>query len=229
MTRLTSAEDSTPTEDIIRKEIDRWVDCAGVPQMNLLRLVLLRELIQNLHLEKSKCLANGNKPKAQEIKIWETQIQKLKDSQQLTGELFSLIQKSDSTPKRKRILPENLILALGRNNLDRFDRTWDTAIAAEAVSLGWHFWSMDAWVKISLLGEWNQTLTEKLWPHGLILFVESSQTQCELDESDSWRGTWMLALDPLLQNPNELSFHTKQWPGAIKDPPTPTSWKPIYP
>ena len=228
---------SAQPENIILRAADKWQDSEGLPQMNLIRLGLLRETLQNLHSEKSRCLAEGRKQAAQAIRSWEQKIEELKDLP-LLGNLMELVQSSPlpSTTqlKRKRLLPEALYNRMDREKLERYDRKWESAIAAEAISLNWHFWVLDSWVHIPFLEEWNKTLTEKLWPHGLILFTETSvadhaEIVQEDEDSAFWRGSWMTVLAPNFRDPKELSLNSNYWPGAVLKAPTPPQWKPIYP
>jgi hypothetical protein len=219
-------------DEIIRQDMDRWADCDGTPEMTLLRLSILRELIQKLHSEKSRCLANGLKAEAQSIKIWETRIEELRDHLSLYGDLMQLIQDPKSAPKKKRNIPEALFQNLDRDKLLRYDRKWEAAIVAEAITLNWKIWNLDAWVKIPSIEEWDTVLSQRLWPHSLVLFAESAQspnTGLSPSEDTYWHGRWMTLLHPHFNTPIELSLNLNTWPGAPETPPSLPQWKQIYP
>jgi hypothetical protein len=221
-------------EELIRQDMDRWADCSGSPEMTLLRLSILRQLIQNLHSEKSRCLASGLKTEAQAIKNWEVQIENLRDHISLQGDLLQLVQESLATPKKKRNLPEALFQNLDRDKLLRYDRKWEAAIAAEAIALNWKFWILDTWVKIPMIEQWDQAFSQRLWPHGLILFAESANAPERENLQDNadlmyWRGRWVTLLHPHFKTPMELSLNLKHWPGAPETPPSLPQWKRIYP
>jgi hypothetical protein len=221
-------------EGVIKKGLDRWLDCEGLPEMTLLRLALLRELIHNLHSEKSRCLASGKREEVKSIKEWETRLEDLRESSVLSGSLMDLLEDPSHIQKRKRILPEALFQNLDREKLVRYDRKWESTIAAEAATLGWNFWFLDSWVNIALLEEWNANLNEKLWPHGLVLFVESAdvktnEVSSEGGEIELWRGCWLTVIHPEFNDPNDLSLNLNRWPAAPQEPPTPVQWKMIHP
>jgi hypothetical protein len=226
---------TTRIQSILQKECDRWNDCHDLSQINLLRLGLLRELIQVLHSEKSRCLAEGRKENAQEIRDLESKVECLRDFNNLQGDLIQMIYKSSGeATRKKRLIPESLYLHLDRAKLERYDRKWECAIAAEAIALNWKFWYLDSWVKISGIEEWNKSLMDRLWPHGLVLFTESASTQNneiiqEMGNVPLWHGHWIIVLDTQLKHPTELSLHLNHWPGSPEEPPTPAQWKSLYP
>jgi hypothetical protein len=229
----------TPVEEIIQGVSERWQDCEGLPEMTLLRLAILRELIQMLHSAKSRCLAGGLKTEALDIKRWEVRIEEIKDSAILQGSLPQLLQQSSpSTPtlsKKKRNIPESLFTSFDRDKVLRYDRKWEAAILAEALSLNWKVWALDAWVNIPQIEEWDRAFTQRLWPHGLILITEnaksSQDSQSSSTDSDShcWQGRWTILLHPHFKHITELSLQLDRWPGSPEKPPSPPAWKRIYP
>src|SRR4051794_23570593 len=79
-------------EDLIARSSDRWKHCEGTEEITLLRLAMLRELIQVFHAEKSRCLATGKKDEAQQIRNWEARIHHLRDTSSLQDDLLTLLQ-----------------------------------------------------------------------------------------------------------------------------------------
>jgi hypothetical protein len=221
-------------EEIIQRETTRWSDCDGTPARTLLRLGLLRELTKTLHSEKSRCLASGLKSEVQKLKEWEAKIDLLRETLNVDGSLIDLLKlDGNQSHKKNRLLPEALFQKIDRNKLFRYDRKWEAAIAAEAISLKWPFWSLETWVKIPQIEEWNKTLEEHLWPRGLVLFIESATLQEKENASlqqDAllWRGHWVIILDSHFKSPQDLSLNIKNWPGAPETWPNPPQWKCIY-
>jgi hypothetical protein len=221
-------------KEIITRAAERWLDCQTSSESTLLRLAILREIVQSLHSEKSRCLANGLKSQAQVIKTWETKIEELRDGVTLDGDLLQLIDQFQTIQKKKRILPESLFQHLERDKLLRYDRQWEAAIAAEGLSHHWKLWTFHSWVEIPLIEEWSQAFAQRLWPHGLILFTESAHSkEADLQESQLeplyWKGRWTILLDSHFKSPAELSLNVSRWPGSpIKAPATP-QWKKLYP
>ena len=228
-------------EDLIERYMERWNDCASIPETTLLRLAVLHSLIQNLHSEKSKCLAKGLKAEAQVIKSFEQKIQLLRELPLLQGDLMAVINGAgDEQRKKKRLLPEALFQSIEREKLNRHDRLWESAMCAEAATLAWTLWYLETWVKISTIEEWDITLGQKLWPHGLVLFTENAQskeaphsfataTDSTAEEPVLWHGRWFLILHPQFQSPTDLSLNLNLWPGYPTTPPSPPYWKLLFP
>lgn len=226
----------TPTfEEMIYHKKERWAECEGTPEATLLRLALLREISTELHPEKSRCLAMGLKTEAREIKEWESKIETLRSNPSLSNDLAALIQNQESPKKKTRLLPESFLRIIGRDKLTRYDRQWEAALAAEACHLRWLFWRLNMWVEIQNIEGWSRMLGDRLWPHGLILFSESTEswppqkpTNQPIDES-LWHGQWILVIHPRFKHPGELPLNLAQWPGAPSKPPAAPTWKVLYP
>jgi hypothetical protein len=220
-------------EEIIKKYYDQWNDCAEGPDQTLLRISILRELIKTFHSEKSRFLARGLKTEAQLIKSYEAKIHLLRDLPKLPDPLRAMIQDpidEKTCSKKKRLLPELLFQSISREKLTRYDRSWEAIIAAEATSLSWTFWHLEAWVEIHQIEEWDQTLQQKLWPHGLVLFTENAQSETPtVNDSSLWQGRWFIGLHPHFKNPQELSLNLEHWPGFPETPPTKPHWELLYP
>ena len=215
---------------------ERWRHCEGQPESTLLRLAILRDIVRALHAEKSNYLAKGRKDLTQEIRKWETRLYDLRNEAKIEGELLQLISGDGPLRKRTRLLPEALFTSIERDKLDRYDRQWEHALAAEASTLGWRFWALEAWVEITLVEEWNARLSEQLWPTGVVLFVESSSTNSPKTPPPSamelecpiWRGRWILVVHPQFKNPAEIALNLAQWPGTPCEPPSPPAWKLLF-
>ncbi len=187
--------------EIIARASSNWDRCGTSEERTLLRLACLRDTIHDLHAERSRLLARGQKPEVQVLKTWETKIEELRGKSPLDGNLSDLLNGSQKAKNRTRLLPDSLFSLIQKEKLERHDRRWESAMAAEACVLGWRFWSIEAQVEIPLVEEWSQRLAEQVWPNGLILFVESNGNPAEL-----WPGKWILLLDSRFQKPEDLNF-----------------------
>ena len=163
-----------PGQNLLEQYAEKWRLCEGLPESDLLRLVVLRELLQSLHAEKSRLLSSGKRDESTSIRALETHIEELRNAKPLEGDLAALASGTAKFKKRSRLLPAAVFTAVDREKLERFDRKWEAAIAAEAISQGWRIWSLENWVEIPRVEEWNRKLVDQLWPHGIVLFVESA-------------------------------------------------------
>jgi hypothetical protein len=219
-------------QNIIGGHGERWRHTEGQPESTLLRLAVLRDIVRSLHAQKSRCLASGRRDLSQALRGWEQRLHELRNQAKLEGELTELVTGSTPIKKRTRLLPEALYAAIDREKLERYDRQWEAVLAAEAASLGWRFWALEAWVEITLVEDWNRALNEQLWPSGLVLFVESSGVQAPAPATDQefplWRGRWLLVVHPRFKSPEEIALNLSQWPGTPPEAPQPPHWKLLF-
>jgi hypothetical protein len=205
--------------------LPRWQDSAGLEETTLLRLALLRDLIRRLHAEKSACMARGQKAESQAFGETEKRLTELRGAATLDAPLDELLLRTSPIRRRTRLLPEALHSFIPKDRFDRYDRQWETAIAAEALSQGWRFWMLDAWVRIADAEEWHHQLGEHLHPHGLILFAESAPDALAAHAPpDLWHGQWHIVLKPRFLTPD---FRVQELSGT-SDQPQPPRWRLLY-
>ncbi len=207
-------------DNLLEESAEKWRICEGTQECDLLRLVVLRELLHGLHAEKSKLLSHGMRQDAASIRGIESRIEELRNCKPLDGDLRDLLSNEVKLKKRTRLLPDAIFSSLEREKLERYDRTWEAALTSEAVSQGWRIWALEAWVEISKVDEWNRRLVEQLWPHGVVLFVESAGSQ----NTSAWLGRWICVLHPKFRTPSEISLGFSNWAGTQSSP----SWKLLF-
>jgi hypothetical protein len=216
---------ANPLEDLVAQRSERWNDYQGMEESNLLRLAILRDLSRDLHLEKSKCLAQGNRDQAKEIKVWEDKLELLRTAGKLDGALMEVFSTADRLKKRTRLLPQQLFSYVEKEKFERYDRLWENEIAAEAASLGWNFWTLDTWVQIEKVEDWNTALSDGMLPHGVILFCEAVQDAAAVAGfQDHWKGRWLIVMKPDFKEP---SISLEHLPG-VSQKPTPPHWKLLF-
>jgi hypothetical protein len=220
------------TPELLAQSAEAWRLCDGVSGSSLLRLAILRDLLRSLHAEKSRCLATGKKNEAQQFRYWEQRIEDLRQGVDLKGELADLLREGITLRRRTRLIPQGLLAALGAEKLQRYDRKWESEIAAEACALGWKFWTLQSWVSIPLAEDWNRRLGERLWPNGIVLYVESLRQSPPGPSEPLWKGQWTVLLQPGYHSPQELSLDFDRWPGAPESSPLaqsePPAWKLLF-
>lgn len=228
----TETPNSTPIqtpEAIISHGVERWNHCDGLEEATIIRLAILRDLTREMHAEKSRYLALGKKTEAQGFKGIEKAMDELRGAGPLEGDLRGLLSGEIKPRKRTRLLPESLFSFIPKDKFERHDRIWESAIAAEAASLGWCFWRLEAWVSIAQVEDWQRALSSELMPHGVILFAESGSQSVEGGVpsdalADLWQGCWVIVLKSRYRTPD---FHVNQLPGSSQIP-RPPEWKLLF-
>jgi hypothetical protein len=223
---MTSPALQEELEQILLRQSESWNQTAGRPETTLLRLAILREIIRNIHARKSHFLATGRKTISQGLDQRETFLNELRHRTQLEGSLKEYLLGNVSVPGQPRILSDELLASIGKEKLTRHDRQWEAALAAEAAVLGWSFWSLEVWVEITQVEQWNLKLNELLWPRGLVLFVESGAAT-RVSEL-LWQGRWILTLPAGVHPSEEFKLTDGPWPGTPNQPPSPPTWKLLF-
>ena len=224
MTELEPILDQIP-EDALSRIRQRWDNSASLNTPTLIRLAMLRDLVRTIHASKSQFLAEGKRDKVLNIKLLEARIEDLKNSAVLEGTLSDLLRADYVVKKRTRVLPEALFLSMDREKLTRYDRTWEAVIASEAVDQGWCFWNLNIWVEMGQVEEFHHALSERLTPHGIVLFTESAADAGKpsaVPPRDSlWLGRWWILLESKYRTPE---FGVSTMPGVSSQPALP-HWK----
>jgi hypothetical protein len=213
----------TAAQEVIARFTARWNDSESVEESTLLRLAILRDLMREFHAQRSVLLASGKRAEAQGFREWEARAEAFRSAASLEGPLEELLHSGQPARKRTRLLPEALFSILEKDKFERYDRQWESTIAAEAASLGWRFWHLNAWVQISAVETWHRALSEKLNPHGIVLFAESAADTAGSDPN-LWHGQWLVVLKPRYLTPD---FHVRALPGSSETP-APPQWKLVF-
>lgn len=231
-----TADDSAKapkSEDWVERNAHLWrqLNETPGPATNLLKLGILREIHRTVHAQKSGSLAKGRRDEARRLGEIETRVEALRQQAKLDGELAELIGRPPAGKKRTRVLPDSLFNFIEKEKLERYDRHWEAALAAEACAAGWRFWILDAWVQIPLIEHWSATLSEQLWPHGVLLFVESAgflESRTDNPDDALWHGQWLAIVDPRYADPRDVTRGMDQWAGSTVAAPSPPHWKALY-
>lgn len=203
----------------------------------LLRLAIVRELVRQIHTLRSELLARGRLAEATELEYRELffnyRFLEIRFEEARFREVFLA---SGRRTKPAPIVPAPLefpiTLAefLPTEKLNRHDRRLESEMAREALKQGWSFWNLDAWVEVQRVEEWAKTLEQRLWPKGVILFVESDgflqSFQVDGKERAFWHGRWTIITTPRVTDPTrDLAMDFENWGAIPKDPP---AWKLLY-
>ena len=103
-------------QNLLEQYAEKWRLCEGLPESDLLRLVVLRELLQSLHAEKSRLLSSGKRDESTSIRALETRIEELRNAKPLEGNLTALLSANAKFKKRSRLLPSTVFGAVEREN-----------------------------------------------------------------------------------------------------------------
>ena len=217
---------SALSQEIIEQSTQRWDHFEGREETTLIRLAILRDLSRALHAAKSSQLSVGKRDDAGLIQKWESKVGEYRTAGSLEFPFSTLLDGTANAKKRTRLLPETLFSNIEKEKFERYDRVWESTLAGEAVSLGWCFWALDAWIKIESAEKWQTSLANLLLPHGVILFAESApETHPPSELSSSiWQGRWYIVLNPKYKTPD---FGASKLLGTSLEP-TPPRWKLLF-
>jgi hypothetical protein len=199
---------------------ERWERVEGLPETDLLRLAITRDLMHALHADKSRLLSQGQREQGVFFKGHEKRMDEIRSSSPLTGDLRDILSGTTKLKKRTRLIPEALFSSIAREKLERYDRQWEAALASEACTQGWLFWTFEVRLDIAKIDVWNKRLNDTIWPNGVVLFIES----VTLENDAIWQGRWTLVLKPIFQRPDEFFPQFAQWEGAKG----PVTWKLLF-
>jgi hypothetical protein len=196
----------------------KWQEAGHRSACRLLRLEVLRELASRNHAALSRELALGTADASPELSQLDAYLEVVAD-QKATPEQLSLLESdlsrwierglrpgthaSVKTPVEPSKLPKELLQEIPQDRFERRDRRFERAIALEACRQNWHFWALEITLPIRKVETWNRDLIQKLWPLGVILFVEATLPSTpETPQGElSWRGRWHLVLCPSVSQP----------------------------
>lgn len=146
----------------------RWKKTDGLPSAKLLRAAVLRDLVRQLHTQKSRSLAEGRKEEVIPIHRIEQSIESIyragAGGKKNLKALLDEYPAEEASPEAPLSLPSALTSKISASALERYDRKWEKRIAASAVELGWKFWSLECWVTIRGVEIFNQALADRVWP-----------------------------------------------------------------
>lgn len=222
------------TIKIMEEQDHAWTECEGKAEENLLRLSLLRELSFRLHAEQSRLLAAGKKDDARTLKNDENHIDQLRlqNGQEISSQM-------------KKVFPKEFLKLIPPEKLVRQDRHWECAMAAEALQIGWNFWTLTTTIRVYDLEPWHHAFQNGLWPHGVVLWAENAEEApiknskmnskansktktkkaplpsplTETIREPTWRGNWTLIIRPEIKKADQLKIPFEKLPGAVPDAP----------
>jgi hypothetical protein len=164
----------------------------------LQKLQLLREFSSELHAGRSIALASGQQEWAEQMLALESSMMKLRKGHPLTGSLQDCLARPDHPVGISRSFSPDFEQAVGTEPFERFDRTWEKALALEALQIGWRFWALDAWVMIQQADQFHRSLGASLGTRGIVLFVEGTPGRSASSPSQGpmlWPGRWWIVLE----------------------------------
>jgi hypothetical protein len=203
----------------------------------LLRLAIIRELVRQIHTQRSELLARGRLAEATELEYRETffnyRFLEVRFEEARFREVFLASGRKtkpltiSATPLE---LPSGLAAAVPPEKLNRHDRKLEAEMAREALKQSWNFWTLDAWVEVQKVESWAKSLEQKLWPYGVVLFVESDgflkSFPVDGKSRAFWHGRWTIILTPRVKDPTQdLTMDFENWCAIPSDWP---SWKLLY-
>lgn len=227
-----SSKNQEPAPTLIRSKTDLWNQLSQLKDAELLKIAVLRDLVMDLHSEKSRLLATQHRAGARNLTLWENRIESLMNHDSLEGELVALIKNVALSSSNTPVIPPALFSVFSKDKILRADRKWEAALLRKSHELNWRFWNLEAWVEIPKIGEWSDTMKKALWPRGIFLFSESAAaapaSPSELTRG-FWHGQWWLTAAPEEDLIKTILENLKQWPGTAQKPPSPPQLKHVFP
>lgn len=152
----------------------------------LLKLVVLRDVVQELHRTKSKFMTKPDS-RAETLKL-ERHLRVLEHAPSATLNEDS-IEKVLTGPRGKN--PDNGDLVrfqrlLSNSRFTRPDRKWERAILEEALRKHWTVGTSKRELGFAEVQGYHEAFARGLWPDGAVLFVEGTSRQPQ----GAWRGRW---------------------------------------
>lgn len=152
----------------------------------LLKLVVLRDLVHELHRKKSSFMAKPNsRANTQEL---EHALRILEHAPLSPLNEDSIEKILEGAPGR---IENDAGLArfkklLSNPRFTRTDRKWERAILQEALRRSWTLGVVQHELGFAEVQPYHENFSRTLWPDGAVLFVESASTP----NRDAWRGRW---------------------------------------
>lgn len=197
--------------------------------MRLLRMVLLRDAIREIHSQRSVMLAKGDSREAKDLQSLEKSIDDRVGGyyEVETFESFLALPPPGRSPSAA--LSADFLHVFGEERFHRMDRKWEREMASEACALGWNFWALDAWIEIPKVEAFHNEATSRSWPKGISLIVEGVPSASpHLPDRAIWKGRWFWAFHPSY---DPVALDLLKWGkshGILSDPDRP-GWKRLFP
>jgi hypothetical protein len=213
---MKSKTESESMERTLQRLERPWQEAAHHDSCRLLRLSLLRELVRAIHTLRSEVMATQQGESADDLAHRENYLNSnfrlLELSNLALSQAYSQTSRAAkpvARPLETVSLPKAVTDAVGNNKFTRQDRKWELELAQEAVRLQWEFWQFEASTEIHEVESFARSFSEKLWPHGVVLFVESDGFLKMSDENSNlafWRGRWLVVMEPHSSRPGKLGL-----------------------
>jgi hypothetical protein len=230
---MTNKTESESIENTIQRLDRPWMQVGRSKACRLLRLSILRELTRAVHTLRSEFMATERAEKADDLAHRENYLNTYFPVLDLTN--LGLAQTySQSARVAKPVgrapdavtLPSPVLEAVGAAKFTRQDRRWENEIAQEAVRQNWEFWQFEASTEIHEVESFARAFAESIWPHGVVLFVESDGFLKPSEENSHlayWRGRWLVVLEPRAHRPNSQNSNESSPDGKV------ASWHRLHP
>jgi len=164
------------------KELENWLTCGLPAEVTPVAPVPNRELPPTL-VEMLGGIKKLNRPD----RLWERKL--VEEAFRLSWVFWSVVAE----------LPLEIVEKLGGiKKLNRPDRLWERKLVEEAFRLSWVFWSVVAELPLEIVETWHEDLKKRLWPEGLVLFVEADSNPAS--DRRNWRGRWIVIRRATAQN-----------------------------
>jgi len=155
--------------------------------------------------------ASPGKVDPSSLRALNTRLEPLRELPRFDFPFESLLDGSQpEKPELPRKPSKRLLERVGKEQLERYDRSWERAIVAQAELEHWSFWQAESALPLRDVSAWNQALADRLFPRGIVLYCEKAPDSPE--KAGLWGGRWSVVLDPGIGSPAELVSDTRWTP-----------------
>lgn len=176
-------------EKAIEDAQDQWLLARNERHFRLLRLVILRNLLQHMHQYRTMALALGNASKLKSRHSLETIVDALLytplDQDAIPTEPVRPSPKSPDDPRLMSVW----------KSIQRDDRRWEREIALEALKSHWQLSRVLAWIDVSQAQDVHMKWSRHDPKHAVVVFVESGPDILKAP-AGLWQGCWYMVHAP---------------------------------
>lgn len=172
-----------------------WTHVEKKPESRVLHVELLRRLMEKIHVQKSKALAQADQHGYQQLEATEHEIP-LRVQKEFAPDLARL-----------KAVSSDFTNSISK----RVDSLFLQSMVSRGLDLGWHVWALEVEIPLRAVESYHHELVKRVYPEAVVLFVEPGKR--ERKSALDWVGRWYLLTSPQvksLENWGEISKEARE-------------------